>query len=114
MLGRGRAIQSAIVLHEDQVPNLHPAAPIDTGFLAERCVVGIVAVEVMDLGARTARAGRAHAPEVVGHAEAPDAVVAEPGDFAPQRGGLVIGRKALGSLEHGQKQAIRRNAEDLR
>jgi hypothetical protein len=43
-----------------------------------------------DLGAGAAGTGVAHAPEVVGGADADDAIVEEAGDLAPQRGGLVV------------------------
>ena len=44
----------------------------------------------VDLGARTARTGVAHLPEVVLVAQTVDAVVGKPGDLAPERPGLGV------------------------
>src|SRR6185312_12567633 len=65
-LARSRA---PLVLHEHEVPDLEIALLIDDR-AALAAVVG-TAVEV-DLGARAARAGHAHGPEVVGHPAALD------------------------------------------
>ena len=70
--------------------------PVPSGVGSSPNVEGValaVAGEEVDLGARTARAGVAHLPEVVaGHAgDADDAVVAEAGDLLPDRARLVVG-----------------------
>ena len=45
---------------------------------------------VEDFGARAARPGVPHAPEIVGGGDADDAVIAQPGDAFPQRRRLVV------------------------
>ena len=93
------AVGRLVVLHEDEVPELHE--PI-AGGVAERAAVGPElgpAVDV-DLGARAARAGVAHLPEVVLVAEPLDAVQRHADQLVPDRLGLVVG------LVDGDPQAV--------
>ena len=80
------ATLTADVLHEDQVPELQVAVarlPVPVG--AE-----LRAAVDQDLRARAARAGDAHRPEVVLHAEPDDPVVGQAGDPLPQVDRLVV------------------------
>jgi hypothetical protein len=67
---------------------------------------------VVDLGARAARADVAGRPEVVLLAQADDAIVAEAGDVAPQRAGLVVGAELALAAEHRDHQAVGIEAVD--
>ncbi len=61
-------VDRPVELHEDEVPDLRPAEAVGRRLVAEPVIgsaAGGVAVEPVDLGARTARAGLAHLPEVV-------------------------------------------------
>lgn len=78
---------AALVLHEDQVPDLQVALAVD-GRAALLAVRG--AAVVVDLRARAARAGDAHRPEVVLHAEALDALGRHADDVPPDLLGLVV------------------------
>ena len=78
---------AALVLHEDEVPDLDVAVLV--GFRAAVDAVLGSAV-VVDLRRRPARAGDAHRPVVVGHAAALDALGGQPGHLLPQRDGLVV------------------------
>ena len=104
-------VDRALELHEDEVPDLRPAEAVGRRLVAE-AVVGYaarrVAVEPVDLGARTARAGLAHLPEVVAWqpGDAEDAVVAEAGDLAPDRARLVVGGDAVRAAEDGDDEAL--------
>ncbi len=110
---RHRPALRAIELHEDEVPDLHPAAAVGAGLLIEEREVDVVAVEPMDFGARAARAGLAHRPEVVGHAHADDAVVREAADLLPDRARFVVGGDPVGTAEHGDDEAARIEAVAL-
>ncbi len=117
--GVPRGSDRPLELHEDQVPQLGPAEAVRRWLLAEAAVghaAARVAVEPVDLGARSARAGLAHLPEVVaGHAGHPDdALVAEAGHLAPDRPGVVVGGHALGAPEDRDEQAIFGKVVDLR
>jgi hypothetical protein len=99
----------ALELHEHQVPDLEPALPRSrVGVGQARRAVHVV----VDLGARAARADVAGRPEVVLLAQADDAVVAEAGDLAPQRAGLVVGAELALAAEHRDHQAVRVEAID--
>ena len=89
---RERAVGVAVVLDEDVVPDLHHARVF--AVLTE-LAAGLVgrAVDV-DLGARAARAGVAHLPEVV-LAAVVDVVVGDAGDLLPEVGGFVVARDAV-------------------
>ena len=90
-LGQGDALlrRHLLILHEDQVPDLHKAVAVLVG-AARRAAFEVVAMIVEDLRARTARAAVAHGPEVVGGGDADDALVGQPGDLLPQIEGLVV------------------------
>ena len=108
-LGSGvrRAVGRLVVLHEDQVPELHEPVAVR---VVERAAVGAerrAAVDV-DLGARTARAGVAHLPEVVLVAEPLDAVHRHADLLVPDGLGLVV------ALVDGDPQAIAVEAERVR
>src|SRR5690606_30644975 len=68
----------------------------------------------VDLAARTAGPGVAHGPEVVGHAEADQAIVAETAHLAPELAGVRVLGDPLLSLEVGAHEPLPREAEDLR
>ena len=73
------AIGVALELHEDQVPELEPAAAVGGWLFAKGSRVDVVEAEaVVNLGARPAGAGVAHLPEVVFGAAADDALVGKP------------------------------------
>ncbi len=79
---------AALVLHEDEVPDLEVAVLVDdrAAVLAE-----LRAAVVVDLRAGAAGTGHAHVPVVVVTAAALDALVGQAGDLAPQLDGLVVG-----------------------
>ena len=77
----------ALVLHEDEVPELHVPVLVD-GRAALDAVVG--AAVVVQLAARPARAGDAHRPEVVVHALAHDALERQADALVPDVDGLVV------------------------
>ena len=84
---REHAVGGAIELHEHEVPDLDPAIAVRIR-RARRAARNVRAVVVEDLGARTARAGLAHLPEVVGAAarlvaDAHDAVRGKPDFLVP-------------------------------
>ena len=113
-----RAVLRAVVLHEDDVPDLDPAVAILVGRAGRAAgnalaAIGIVVVE--DLGAGAAGAGVAHAPEIVARvfralvvADADDAVGRHADAVVPQRVGLVVG------VVDGDQQAVLVDAEPLR
>ncbi len=78
---------AALVLHEDEIPDLDVAV-----LVGHRAALDAVlgAAVVVDLRRRAARSGDAHRPVVVGHAAALDALGRQPGDLLPQAGGLVV------------------------
>jgi hypothetical protein len=70
---RAAAVRRLVVLHEDQVPELHVPVAVS---VVQRATIGAesgAAIDV-DLAARATRAGVAHLPEVVLVAEALDAI----------------------------------------
>jgi hypothetical protein len=111
----------SIELHEDEVPDLHPALAVGRGLLAEGCGRRLaIAGEEVELGARTARTGLAHLPEVVARhpGDADDAVVGEAGDLLPDGAGLVVRGDArlprAPAAEHGDDEALLVDAPLLR
>src|SRR5690606_18245482 len=76
-----------LVLHEDEVPDLHVPLVVDGG-AALGAELG--AAVVVDLGARPAGTGDAHVPVVVLLAQALDALGGHADDVAPQALGLVV------------------------
>ncbi|GAA2917732.1 hypothetical protein GCM10020221_12420 [Streptomyces thioluteus] len=76
-----------LVLHEDQVPDLHVPLVVD-GRAALGAELG--AAVVVDLGAGAAGAGDAHGPEVVLLAQALDALGGDADHVAPDPLGLVV------------------------
>ena len=102
-----RAVLLAVVLREDEVPELQEAVAV----VAARAAVLAAAAELLalvevDLGARAARAGGAGRPEVVVGAEARDVVV---GDalLVPELDRLVV------VLEDGHVEALLGQAQVL-
>ena len=93
-------------LHEHEVPDLDEAVAVGVG-RAGRSARDLVAVVVEDLRARTARAGVAHRPEIVGAGDAHDLGVGQPGDLLPQ-----IERLVVVDIDRDH-QAIGRQAEFL-
>lgn len=103
----------ALVLHEDQVPDLHVALVVDGGAALD---TELGAAVVVDLGARAAGAGDAHGPEVVLHAQALDALGGHTHDVAPDLLGLVVvlvdsdpqplGVEAVTAVRHGAGEQL--------
>ena len=81
------AARQRLVLHEHEVPDLDEAVAVGVG-RAGRAAGNVVAVVVEDFGARAARAGVAHRPEIVAGGDADDALVGQAGDRLPQVEGL--------------------------
>ena len=115
---RGQGIERprrvAVVLHEDEVPDLEPAVALaldaEAGLAGGLLGAGdVVALEVVDLGAGAARAGVAHRPEVVLHAELEDPVGGNVGE--PEAVGLGVAGDAALALEDRDLQAVLREAE---
>ena len=92
------AVALAIVLDEDQVPDLHVAgtAGVDAAGVAGRLVAGAGSAVDVNLRARAARAGLAHLPEVVLRAEAQHARGRQVGHLRPERLGLRVGLEDRG------------------
>src|SRR5690606_40947233 len=96
--GRGQrlelAVGAAVVLHEDEVPQLEELALFAAGdelLEAEVLAAPVRGPEVeVDLRARAARPGVAHRPEVVLVAEAEDALRPQAGHLLPQPRGPVV------------------------
>ncbi len=88
--GPQRAICELLVLHEDVVPDLDEPVTV---FLrrAGRPAPDMLAVVIENLGARAARPGRPHAPEVIIAGDADDPAVRQTRDLFPDISGLVIG-----------------------
>jgi hypothetical protein len=107
----------ALELHEDEVPHLHPPAAIGGRLLAECRKIGVVAVEVVNLGARPARAGLAHLPEIVLHPEAQNSPVVEARDLFPEGARVFVRsqyRVAGIAAKDCHDETIFRHAETLR
>ena len=90
------AIRLHVKLHEHVVPNFNVAVAVLLG-AARRAARNFRAVVVEDFGARAARAGVGHHPEIVGHvasafvvANTHDALGRESNFFRPNVVGLVI------------------------
>ena len=90
-------------LHEHEVPDLDEAVAILIR-AAGGTAGDVGAVVVEDLGAGTAGAGIAHAPEIVGGGDADDAVVGQASNVVPEGGGVVVFR------ENGHQQPVLRQA----
>src|SRR5690606_35535781 len=84
-----RDVGRLLELNEHQVPNLDPAVAIRVR-RAGRAAGDLVAVVEEDLGARAARAGVAHRPEIVRAGDAGDAALGQTRDLLPQLEGLVV------------------------
>ena len=112
--GHQRAVLEALELHEDVVPDLHPARAVRAGLLIEAAEVGIArAHPVVDLGAGAAGAGVAHRPEVVLGAHLDDALGTEARDLGPDRRRLVVGGQCIRALEDGDHELVFRQAVDV-
>ena len=95
-----------LVLHEDEVPDLDEAVAVLVG--AARGATGdVIAVIEEDFAARTARAGVAHRPKIIGGGDADDALGWQAGNRAPQVEGFVVG------VIDGDRQAGWVEAPDL-
>ncbi len=79
---------TSLVLHEDEVPELHVAVLVDRrpALAAQRR-----AAVVVELGAGSAGAGDAHGPEVVLVAPGHDPLVRQSGDLPPDAAGVRVG-----------------------
>src|SRR5690606_1866487 len=78
---------TALVLHEDQVPELHVPVLVDRrAALAAECRAAVV----VQLGAGAAGSRYAHGPEVVLVTAGHDPLVGQVGDAPPQSPGLVV------------------------
>ena len=84
------AVLELFVLHEHKVPDFDEPVAILVS-RARRTAPDLVTVVIENLGARAARTGRAHAPEIVIGGNADDPVVRDACDLLPDRGRLVIG-----------------------
>ena len=94
---RARAGRPFLELHEHQVPDFdEPVAILVRA--ARRPAGNMVAMVEEDFGTGAARAGVAHAPEIVRGGDADDAVVGEAGDLAPEGGRVLV----LGIHRHQQ------------
>ncbi len=103
-LGQVEAHAAALllVLHEDEVPDLDEAVAVGLR-RSGRPAPDLVAMVIEDFRARTAGAGIAHPPEIVGGRDADDAAVGQACDLLPQRMGLVVFREdGDGELVLGQ------------
>lgn len=104
---------AALVLHEDQVPDLHVPLVVD-GRAALDAELG--ASVVVDLGTGTAGAGDAHGPEVVLLPQALDALGGDTDPVAPDLLGLVVvqvdrdpqtlGVEAEAAVRHGAGEQL--------
>src|SRR5262249_48305265 len=112
---RERAARIAVVLDEDQVPDLDEAraTAVDAAVLRLVLLVARLAAAVdVELGAGTTGAGLAHLPEVL-LLEAAHPIATDVGDVEPQRPGLIVGRVdggielVLGQLPHRGEQLPR-------
>ena len=90
-------------LHEHEVPDLDEAVAVLVG-AARRPARHLRPVVVEDLGARAARSGIAHRPEIVRGGDAQDPALGQPRDLLPQLERLVVLR-----VDRGQ-QPVRRQA----
>src|SRR5690606_12184130 len=88
------AVGAAVVLHEDEVPQLEELAALAAGdelLELEVRAPPLRGPEVeVDLRARAARPRLTHLPEVVLVAETEDALGRQPGDLLPELRGLVV------------------------
>ena len=82
----------AIVLHEDEIPDLDEAAAgvVRKLFVLAAGFRGFDAKVVVDLGARTAGAGLAHLPEVILLVQAEDAALRNARHLLPELLGFVV------------------------
>ena len=96
-------------LHEHEIPELEPTAPVGSRLIAERARVDVVDAEgVVNLGTRAARTGVAHLPEVVFGAAADDALVRKACDVLPDRRCFVVGgRKTILPTKDGDDEPLR-------
>ena len=78
-----------LVLHEHEVPDLDEAVAFGIR-RARRAARNLVAVVVENFGARSARTGIAHGPEIVRAGNAQDFAVGQPRDLLPKLEGVVI------------------------
>ena len=78
-----------LVLHEDEVPEFEEPVAVLVRAAGRAALQGIALIDE-DLGARTARPGIAHLPEIVGGRDADDLGIGKARDFLPQRHGFLV------------------------
>ena len=105
--GRAHARRPFLVLHEHEVPDLDEAVAVLVR-AARRPARYARPVVVEDLGARPARPGVAHAPEIVAGGDADDPLLGQARDLPPIRRRVVV----LG--EHRHQQPVARDGEVAR
>lgn len=104
---RHRAVLLAIVLREDEVPELKETVAIATGAAIRATAADLLALVEVNLGAGTARAGGACRPEVIVLAETADVILGDPEPAPDLEGFIVFG-------EHGEVQPLDGKLEHLR
>jgi hypothetical protein len=110
---RQGAVGGAIVLHEDQVPDLEEATFLGQALelflrhLPGRDIASTLGPRQVhvDLGAGPAGPGVAHLPEIVLVTQAVDLVIGQSGDLTPVLPGLVVG------VVHGDPETLRRDTQ---
>src|SRR5438552_2366611 len=116
---RERTIRIAVVLDENEVPELHHARIVGVDRSAP--AGGAIGVDLalraaidIDLRARPARAGLAHLPEIFS-AEIMDVIVGQAGDFLPEicRLGVAWDAIFLVAFETGDVKTRRVELENL-
>ena len=113
--GRGQGNERAaghlaLELHEHQVPDLEPVVRLARVLAGLHRALGQVEV---DFRAGAAGARVAHAPEVVGLAQAANALDRHAG-LRPQRGRFFVGGNAVFTLEDRHREPLDRQAQHLR
>jgi len=117
----------AVELHEDEVPELEESpcfrpfnecilreflaldfGPFTFGTRRNRKILGDVGEVDKDLGARPARTGVGHLPEIIVRTQAIDARIRKPCDLTPERTCFVV------FFEDADTQVLRRKLEFLR
>ncbi len=86
-----RAAFIAFILHEHQIPNFHPAVAVAHAHCTFGRITGVFFAAVKEnFGARTARAGFTHRPEIVLFAHAVNAGIVKAGNAFPNFARFVI------------------------
>ena len=104
---RQLARRVAVELHEDQVPDLHPAVALAGHAQALLLRAGqVFALQVVQLRAGAAGAGLAHGPKVVGLAQPQDPIRGEPDVAVPGIERLLVSGHLALALEDGGHKAL--------